>query len=91
MNKPKPPTCYDLKKLIYFGKPGFSFPLGLQLAQKRIGRDMVSLAWGINGFTSVVGSVRAIAIALLWRFNAALVIGGFIYGIAAIVSFFLSN
>ncbi len=70
---------------------GLPFPLGLQIAQEEVGRAMVPLAWGINGVTSVVGAVSAMAIAMLWNFNVVLVVAGLIYGVVAVLAFVIAN
>jgi predicted membrane-bound spermidine synthase len=58
---------------------GMPFPLGLQVAERWAGPSMVPLAWGVNGVTSVIGSVGGIAIAILWGFDTVLVAGGLVY------------
>jgi len=58
---------------------GMPFPLGLQMVERWPGLSMVPLAWGVNGVTSVVGSVGGIALALLWGFDAVLAAGGLLY------------
>jgi hypothetical protein len=58
---------------------GMPFPLGLQVAERRAGPPMIPLAWGVNGVTSVIGSVGGIALAILWGFDAVLAAGGLLY------------
>jgi hypothetical protein len=46
---------------------------------------MVPLAWGVNGVTSVVGSVGGMALAMVWGFDAVMIVGGGIYLAAALL------
>lgn len=62
---------------------GMPFPLGLGLVAGQLGRRFVALAWGINGVLAVVGSVGAMALALLVGFSAVLWAVAAIYGVAA--------
>ena len=64
---------------------GMPFPLGLRMAAARLGAPMTPLAWAINGLASAVGSTSAIALALLWGFDAVFVIVAGCYGLVAIV------
>jgi len=67
---------------------GMPFPLGLRLLD-RMGREWAALVpwvWGINGATSVLGSVFAISIAINLGFRATLVCGLLIYGIAFVTA-----
>ncbi|MAT99223.1 MAG: hypothetical protein CL608_18940 [Anaerolineaceae bacterium] len=61
---------------------GMPFPLGLRAVAVG-GEGQVALAWAVNGVMSVVGSVLAVAVAILWGFTAVLLIGGLAYGIVA--------
>ena len=58
---------------------GMPFPLGLQVAGRRAGSSMVPLVWGVNGVTSVIGSVAGIALAMLGGFGTVLAAGGLLY------------
>jgi hypothetical protein len=58
---------------------GMPFPLGLQEVERRAGPSMIPMAWGVNGVTSVIGSVSGIALAILWGFDTVLAAGGFLY------------
>jgi len=49
---------------------GMAFPIGLKLAAPRVG-SLTPWLWGINGATSVCGSVLAVAIALESRISTA--------------------
>jgi hypothetical protein len=45
--------------------------------------ERIPWAWGINGFTSVVGSVLAIVIGMAFGYSAVLGLGVAAYGVAA--------
>ncbi|MCB9004084.1 MAG: hypothetical protein H6664_06895 [Ardenticatenaceae bacterium] len=64
---------------------GMPFPLGLQQARQKAGQSMIPLAWGVNGVASVVGSVTAVSLAMLWGFGAALLLAGMLYGLVALL------
>lgn len=64
---------------------GTFFPSGLQAIRDRA-PEFVPWAWGINGCTSVYGSVLAIAIAIRFGFDAALVTGMLTYAIGFLVA-----
>jgi hypothetical protein len=57
---------------------GVPFPRGLT-AVGRTGRDWLPLAWGVNGFTSVIGAVLAAVLALSFGFDAVFLAGGLAY------------
>ncbi len=65
---------------------GVPFALGLQIAQIRVGSSMIPLAWGINGLASVIGSVGAVAIAMLWHFDGLIVVASVLYGAVALLA-----
>ncbi|WP_407270634.1 spermine synthase [Radiobacillus sp. PE A8.2] len=56
----------------FMGMP-FPFLLG------RMNKDIVPLAWGINGLWTVIGSLLASILSLQFGFQPTLLIGGFIY------------
>jgi predicted membrane-bound spermidine synthase len=63
---------------------GMPFPLGLRLLDQ-MGRkwaQFIPWVWGINGATSVLGSILAITIAINFGFRASMVAGLCAYGIA---------
>ena len=66
---------------------GMPFPLGIRLVD-RVNSALVPWAWGVNGFSSVVGSILAVMIAQSYGF--ALVIGlaaaVYLVGLAAVLS-----
>lgn len=57
---------------------GVPFPRGLG-ALGRTGRDWLPLAWGVNGFTSVIGAVLAAVLALSFGFDAVFLAGALAY------------
>jgi hypothetical protein len=65
---------------------GMPFPLGLRVVGRRTGYPLVPLAWATNGFASVVGSVGAISLAILWGFDVVLAGGGVIYLATALLA-----
>ncbi len=62
---------------------GMPMPMGIRLLSHNA-PEIIPWAWGVNGATSVMGSVAALAIALLTGFNQALVVGSILY-LAAII------
>jgi predicted membrane-bound spermidine synthase len=62
---------------------GMPMPTGIRILA-RGSPEMVPWAWGVNGATSVMGSVAALVIAILTGFNQALVVGASLY-LAAIL------
>lgn len=61
---------------------GMPFPLGMQLANRR-SPGLTPWLWGINGMTSVLGSVLAVAIALAAGIAASFWMGMTCYAVAA--------
>ena len=61
---------------------GMPMPTGIRLLSKRA-PQIIPWAWGVNGATSVMGSVGALVIAILTGFNQALIVGAGIYLLAA--------
>lgn len=60
---------------------GMPMPSGIRLL---VGRapELIPWAWGVNGATSVLGSVCALVIAILFGFNQALLVGAMLYLLA---------
>lgn len=72
---------------------GMPFPLGLRLLD-RAGKDWAALipwVWGINGASSVLGSILAISIAINLGFRMTLVAGLCVYGLAFLASRLLAG
>lgn len=61
---------------------GMPFPLGMQMAMRR-SQALTPWLWGINGMTSVLGSVLAVAIALAAGISASFWTGLACYVVAA--------
>ena len=57
---------------------GIPLPGGIRLFAKIHARS-IPLLWGVNGLTSVVGSLSAVSIARDWGFNVVLVVGSMVY------------
>jgi MFS family permease len=57
---------------------GMPMPIGIKLLARRA-PEIIPWAWGVNGATSVMGSVAALVIAILTGFNQALIIGAALY------------
>ncbi len=57
---------------------GMPMPLGIRLLNQRA-PHLIPWAWGINGATSVMGSVASVIIAMNWGFSRALVVGSLAY------------
>ena len=62
---------------------GMPMPAGIKVLNRHM-PGIIPWAWGVNGATSVMGSVAALAIALLTGFNQALVVGAVLYTLAAL-------
>ncbi len=57
---------------------GIPFPSGVRMMERISSRD-IPWMWGVNGVTSVVGSVLAAVGAKLWGFNRVLLLGSCVY------------
>ncbi|MBK7860960.1 MAG: hypothetical protein IPJ65_20620 [Archangiaceae bacterium] len=62
---------------------GMPFPLLVAKLEKTY-PERIPWAWGINGFTSVVGSVLAIVVGMAFGYTAVLALGVAAYGAAAL-------
>src|SRR4029079_1764405 len=62
---------------------GMPMPSGIRLLA-RSAPEIIPWAWGVNGATSVMGSVAALVIALLTGFNQALIVGSMLYLLAIV-------
>lgn len=63
---------------------GMPFPTGLRVLGARA-QGLVPWMWGVNGLTSVIGSVGAMIAAKLWGFSATLLLGWGAYLLAALL------
>jgi len=62
---------------------GIPMPIGIRLLA-RSAPEIIPWAWGVNGATSVMGSVAALVIAILTGFNQALLVGAGLYLLAVV-------
>lgn len=72
---------------------GMPFPLALRLLD-RVGPQWAALipwVWGINGATSVLGSILAITLAINFGFRITLMFGLLVYGLAWVTSHFIAG
>jgi predicted membrane-bound spermidine synthase len=60
---------------------GMPMPIGIRILARNA-PEIIPWAWGVNGATSVMGSVAALVIAILSGFNQALIIGAGLYLVA---------
>lgn len=63
---------------------GMPFPIGMSLilpSEKRF----VAFAWGVNGFFSVIGTVSAIILAMIFGYRFVFILGAVIYILALIL------
>lgn len=60
---------------------GMPMPIGIRILARNA-PEIIPWAWGVNGATSVMGSVAALVIAILTGFNQALMIGAGLYLVA---------
>lgn len=64
---------------------GIPFPMGLTVAGQTDKR-LVALGWGINGLFSVIGSVLAIAVAMMIGFSAVFAVAAGFYILALLIT-----
>ena len=66
---------------------GMPFPLGIRLVDQ-VNSALVPWAWGVNGFSSVVGSILAVMIAQSYGFALVMGLAVVVYlvGLAAVLS-----
>lgn len=58
---------------------GIPFPTGIRMIEQQHKPDYIPLLWGVNGWTSVIGSILSLVIAMSLGYNATLLIGATIY------------
>jgi predicted membrane-bound spermidine synthase len=92
-----PPMFYDLVQLphplriiiaVVMMAPlaalmGMPMPLAIRLVS-RTAPELIPWAWGVNGATSVMGSVAALVVAISSGFYQALLVGGALYLLACV-------
>jgi predicted membrane-bound spermidine synthase len=64
---------------------GMPMPMGIRMLASSA-PEIIPWAWGVNGATSVMGSVAALAIAILTGFNQALIVGSLLYLLAVLLA-----
>jgi hypothetical protein len=57
---------------------GMPMPTGIRILAQRA-PELIPWAWGVNGAASVLGSVGAIALAMVWGFDQALLVAAGLY------------
>jgi len=62
---------------------GMPMPIGIRMLARSV-PEIIPWAWGVNGATSVMGSVAALVIAILTGFNQALLVGAGLYLLALV-------
>jgi len=84
----QPILVRSLLSMILVGLPGFClgmpFPLGLRML-KTTHAHAVPFVWGVNGVTSVLGSVLAMAAAKYVGYSVLLLGAGVVYGSAVLI------
>ena len=63
---------------------GMPFPRGLKLIGDSQKAEIVPVMWGINGVTSVIGSVLSVILSMSFGFTWALIAGAVVYFIVAL-------
>ena len=58
---------------------GMPFPRGLKLIGAGGKSEIVPIMWGINGVTSVIGSVLSVILSMTIGFTGTLIVGAAIY------------
>lgn len=58
---------------------GMPFPRGLKLIGENGKGDTIPVMWGVNGVTSVIGSVLSIILSMSIGFTGALIAGAAVY------------
>jgi hypothetical protein len=67
------------------GAMGLMVPVGIRILSQR-DHDLIPWAWGLNGATSVVGTVTGTVLAIQIGFNGTLALGGVLYLVAAAIA-----
>jgi hypothetical protein len=65
---------------------GTPFPTGVRVVGAWTA-ELVPWMWGLNGLTSVVGSVAAMSVAKLCGFTSVLYVGAGVYGVASLLGY----
>lgn len=59
---------------------GMPFPRGIRLLGTG-DKNVIPIAWGINGAMSVIGSILSVIISMIFGFKITLITGAIIYGL----------
>jgi len=70
---------------------GVPFPTGIRMIHSHGMTGQVPRMWAINGFSSVFGSVLAIALAINWSLNSSLMMGALFYFLVATLFLYKRN
>jgi hypothetical protein len=68
---------------------GFPFPLAIRLVSALGLQAQIPVLWGVNGIASVLGSALSMIVGMTVGFSWALLLGAFIYILAAVLFFSL--
>ena len=63
---------------------GMPFPLGIKLLEND-SPEIIPWVWGINGATSVLATILSTAVAIVFGFSSALILGGSFYAISILL------
>ena len=63
---------------------GMPMPTGIRILHARA-PELIPWAWGVNGAASVLGSVGAVALAMVWGFDVALLLAASVYLVALVL------
>ncbi|MBL8149069.1 MAG: hypothetical protein JNN15_03990 [Blastocatellia bacterium] len=63
---------------------GMPMPIGIRITNQQA-TALIPWAWGVNGATSVLGSVSTFILAISFGFNQSLLVGLFIYALAGLL------
>ena len=66
---------------------GMPFPLGLRALRQ----ELVPMAWAVNGVTTLLGSVAAVALSILIGFQAVLIAGAALYVMTSGAAYLMSR
>jgi hypothetical protein len=64
---------------------GFPFPLGIRLLKEMAMESKIPWMWGVNGVSSVFGSVLTIVVAISFGFTEALLLSACCYFIIFVI------
>ncbi|MGE5404913.1 MAG: hypothetical protein ACM3PP_08230 [Candidatus Saccharibacteria bacterium] len=65
---------------------GIPFPTGMAALQESEQASLIPLAWGVNGWFSVIGSILTMMIAITLGYNWVLYSGALVYAVLAVIN-----